>query len=102
MCIRDRIRLIPTKDGSTLYCLNRDSHDISVITVADSKIEREIAVPGEPNDMCLSADEKTMYVGYGDYQGKICAIDLATGAVTSEGVIGHTPDVYKRQLRGGS
>lgn len=85
------IRLIPTKDGSTLYCLNRDSHDISVITVADSKIEREIAVPGEPNDMCLSADEKTMYVGYGDYQGKICAIDLATGAVTSEGVIGHTP-----------
>ncbi|MBP5621376.1 MAG: YncE family protein, partial [Thermoguttaceae bacterium] len=85
------IKLIPTQDGSTLYSLNKDSHDISVINVADAKVEREIAIPGEPNDMCLSSDEKTMYVGYGDYQGKICAIDIASGSVTSEGVIGHTP-----------
>ena len=65
------IKLLPTKDGATLYSLNMDSKDVSVINVAEAKIERTIALPGTPNDMCFSPDEKTLYVGYGDYQGKI-------------------------------
>ena len=85
------IKLVPSQDGATLYSLNMDSKDVSVINVAEAKIERTIALPGTPNDMCFSPDEKTLYVGYGDYQGKICAIDVATGQVTGEGVVGHTP-----------
>ncbi|MBQ9873688.1 MAG: c-type cytochrome [Thermoguttaceae bacterium] len=85
------IKLLPTKDGSTLYSLNKDSHEIAVVSVAEGKVERSIPIPGEPNDMTLSSDEKTMYVGYGDYQGKICAIDLGSGEILGEGVIGHTP-----------
>ena len=85
------IKLIPTKDGSILYSLNMDAKEIAFVNVAEAKVEKSIPLPGTPNDMCLSKDEKTMYVGYGDYQGKICAIDLATGAVTGEGVVGHTP-----------
>lgn len=85
------IKLIPTKDGSILYSLNMDAKEIAFVNVAEAKVEKSIPLPGVPNDMCLSKDEKTMYVGYGDYQGKICAIDLATGAVTAEGVVGHTP-----------
>ena len=85
------IELIPTQDGATLYSLNMDSKEIAVVNVADAKVERTIALPGTPNDMCLSPDEKTMYVGYGDYQGKICAVDLASGQITGEAVVGHTP-----------
>ncbi len=90
------IEMIPTKDGATLYVLNKDSREIAVVSVADAKVERSIPLSAEPYDMCLSADEKTMYVGLGDYaaevyEGKICAIDLASGNVTGEGVVGHTP-----------
>ncbi|MBQ7110101.1 MAG: c-type cytochrome [Thermoguttaceae bacterium] len=85
------IEMIPTKDGSTLYVLNKDAREIAVVSVADAKVERSIPVPGDPNDMCLSADEKTVYLGLGDYQGKICALNLADGAVLGEGVVGHTP-----------
>lgn len=85
------IKLLPTKDGSTLYSLNMDAKEIAVVSIADAQVVRTIALPGVPNDMCLSGDEKTMYVGYGDYQGKVCAVDIATGTVTGEGVVGHTP-----------
>ena len=85
------IKLLPTQDGATLYSLNMDAKEIAVVTVADGTVARTIPIPGVPNDMCLSADEKTMYVGYGDYQGKVCAIDIASGSVTGEGVVGHTP-----------
>ncbi len=85
------IKLLPTKDGATLYSLNMDAKEIAVVSLADAKVDRTISLPGTPNDMCLSGDEKTMYVGYGDYQGKICAIDLATGEIKGEGVVGHTP-----------
>ncbi|MGI6402553.1 MAG: hypothetical protein ACOX0A_10725 [Thermoguttaceae bacterium] len=85
------IKLLPTSDGSTLYSLNMDAKEIAVVSVADAAVTRTIPLPGVPNDMCMSADEKTMYVGYGDYQGKICAVDLESGTVTGEGVVGHTP-----------
>ena len=85
------IKLLPTKDGATLYSLNMDAKEIAVVNVEDGTVVKTIPLPGTPNDMCLSHDEKTMYVGYGDYQGKLCAVDLESGAVTGEGVVGHTP-----------
>lgn len=85
------IKLIPTKDGSTIYSLNMDASEIAVVNVAESKIDRTIALPGVPNDMCLSGDEKTMYVGYGNYAGHICAIDVASGNISADEVVGHTP-----------
>ncbi len=85
------IKLLATKDGGTIYSLNMDAKEIAVVSIPNASVERTIPLPGVPNDMCMTRDEKTMYVGYGDYQGKIAAIDLATGAVTAEGVVGHTP-----------
>ncbi|MGN1065396.1 MAG: hypothetical protein ACI4QC_08285, partial [Thermoguttaceae bacterium] len=34
------IKLVPSQDGATLYSLNMDSKDVSVINVAEAKIER--------------------------------------------------------------
>ena len=85
------IKLLPTSDGGTIYSLNYDAREIAVVSVADAKVERTIALPDAPNDMCLSPDEKVMYVGYGDYQGKIGAFDVASGKLLGEGVVGHTP-----------
>lgn len=85
------IKLVPTKDGSTLYSLNMDAKEIAVVNVAEKKVDRTIALPGVPNDMCISSDEKTMYVGYGLYAGRICSIDLASGQVVADAEVGHTP-----------
>ncbi|MDO5310082.1 MAG: c-type cytochrome [Planctomycetia bacterium] len=85
------IKLLASKDGTTLYSLNMDAKEIATISVSDAKVTGTISLPLTPNDMCLSADEKRMYVGMGDYQGKICVVDLSSGAITSEAVVGHTP-----------
>ena len=85
------IKLLATKDGSTLYSLNMDAKEIAVVSIADAKVERAVALPGVPNDMCLSADEKTMYVGCGNYKGTVCVVDLESGQTIAEKEVGHTP-----------
>ena len=60
------IKLLATKNGETLYSLNMDAKEIAVVSTPNAAVERTIPLPGTPNDMCLSVDEKTMYVGYGD------------------------------------
>ncbi|MCL2711114.1 MAG: hypothetical protein FWE95_09570 [Planctomycetaceae bacterium] len=84
----------PTKDGGTLYVVNRDSSEIAVLNTADDKITKTIALDDGflPNDAILSIDEKTLYVVGGGYRGKVAVIDLATGNVTKTVPAGHTPE----------
>jgi len=85
--------LCPTKDGKTIYVVNRDSHEIAVLNTADDKIVRTIALDAGffPNCAVLSADEKTLYVTGGGYKGRVVAVDLATGRITKTVAAGHTP-----------
>ncbi len=85
------IKLLATKDGSTLYSLNMDAKEIAVVDLEKAEVVRSFPIPATPNDMCLSEDEKTVYVGYGDYQGKIGAFNIADGTLINEAVVGHTP-----------
>jgi DNA-binding beta-propeller fold protein YncE len=41
--------------------------------------------------MALSSDEKTMYVTSGGFDGKLQAVDIASGKVRTEVAAGHTP-----------
>ena len=86
--------LCPTKDGNTMYVVNRDAHEVAVLNTADDKIVKTIAL-GEgffPTDAVLSNDEKTLYVVGGGHKGKVAAIDTAAGTIVKTAVAGHTPD----------
>ena len=87
--------LCSTKDGSTLYVVNRDAHEIAVLNTADDKIVKTIALGNNfsPSNAVLSADEKTLYVVGGGNKGSVMAMDVATGTVAKGNVAaGHTPE----------
>ena len=85
--------LCPTKDGSMIYVVNRDAHEIAVLNTADDKIVKTIALEEGflPNAAVLSADEKMLYVVGGAHKGRVLAIDLATGNIAKTVPAGHTP-----------
>ena len=82
-----------TKDGKTIYVVNKDSHEIAILNTADDKIVKTIALGKDffPNDAALSADEKTLYVTGGGHKGRVLAVDPATGNITKTVAAGHTP-----------
>ena len=85
--------LCPTKDGSTIYVVNRDAHEIVVLNTADDKIVKTFALEEGfcPTNAALSSDEKTLYVIGGRHQGKVLLLDFATGNVKTAPA-GHTPE----------
>jgi len=82
-----------TNDGSTIYVVNRDAHEIAVLNTADDSIVRTIVLEEGffPNDAALSADEKTLYVTGGGHRGRVVAIDVETGNIAKTVATGHTP-----------
>lgn len=85
------VSLIPTKNGQILYVLNKDSKELVSVSVPDAKIIKSWPLPKSPSSMTISADEKTMYIAAGEYDGSIYAFDLAAGKIAAEGKAGHTP-----------
>jgi len=85
--------LCTTKDGTTIYVVNSDAHEIAVLNTADDKIVKTIALsPGFfPHSAALSADEKTLYVTGGGHKGQVLAVDPAAGKITKTAAAGHTP-----------
>ena len=85
--------LCTTKDGKTIYIVNKDSHEIAVFNTADDKITKTIALGAEffPQGTALSADEKTLYVTGGGAKGRVLAVDPATGNTAKTVAAGHTP-----------
>ncbi len=85
------VELIPSSDSQSLYVLNRDAREIAIVSIGEQKVTRTIALPLVPNSMVLAPDGKTLYVGAGDYQGKILIVDVGAGKVSGEIPSGHTP-----------
>ncbi|MCL2005325.1 MAG: beta-propeller fold lactonase family protein [Planctomycetaceae bacterium] len=87
------ISLIATKDGKTIYVVNRDSSDVAVLNTADNNIVHTIALSDDffPLGAALSADEKILYVVGGDHKGAVLAVDLGTRTITKTAKAGHTP-----------
>ena len=87
------MHLCATKDGKTIYIVNKDAHKIAVLDTDDDKIVKTIALGDEffPQGAVLSADEKTLYVTGGGHKGRILAVDPASGSITNTAPAGHTP-----------
>ena len=85
--------LCATKDGKTIYVVNKDSHEIAVLNTADDKIVKTISLENEfyPQGAVLSADEKTLYITGGGFKGRVFAVDPAAGTITKTAPAGHTP-----------
>ena len=85
--------LCPTKDGKTIYVVNKDSHEIALLDTADDKIVKTISLGDQffPQGAALSADEQTLYVVGGGHKGQVLAVDLAAGNITKTALAGHTP-----------
>ena len=85
--------LCPTKDGSSIFVVNRDAHEIAILNTTDDKIVKTIALEEGffPEKAALNPDEKTLYVVGGGHKGKVLAIDPATGTITKTVAAGHTP-----------
>lgn len=84
--------LCATKDGTTLYVVNTDSHEIAVLNTADNKIAQTLSL-GEiaPTAAALNSDESILYVTGGGAKGQILAVDLASGTISKKSSTGHTP-----------
>ena len=83
--------LAAKKDGSTVYVLNHDSGEVSVLQTADDKIAQTIPVGKQPNSLVLSGDEKLLYLATGAEKGVLQVLNLETGKVEKEVPADHTP-----------
>ena len=81
-------RMVLSSDQSTLYVLNANSDDISVIDTSRQKVKRtlQLSRPFDPykglnaNAAALSPDENTLYVALGT-ENAIAVVDLRSGEV---------------------
>ena len=96
------IDLIPTKDGKTIYVVNKDSNEIAVLNTADDKVGKTIALGDgfSPNGAVLSADEKILYVTGGGHKGEVKAVEPASGKIAKTVAAGHTPTAVVRSPDG--
>ena len=85
----------PTKDGKTIYIVNKDSREIALLNTVDDKIAKTISLASQgdfvPYGAVLSADEKTLYVVGGGVKGRVLAINPGTGNIAKTAVARHTP-----------
>jgi len=87
------VDLCVTKDGTVIYIVNKDAHEIAVLDTRNDTIVKTIALGDGffPQGAILSADEKTLYVTGGGHKGRVLAVDPATGTITKTVAAGHTP-----------
>lgn len=84
-------KLVPAKDGSVIYVLNRDANEVAVFDTAKNEIVKTYPVSTQPNSIALSQDGKYLAVASGAYAGKLEALNLETGKMDYSFNVGHTP-----------
>jgi DNA-binding beta-propeller fold protein YncE len=87
------IDLVPTKDGKSIFVVNKDAHEVAVLNTEDGKITKSIPLGPNffPTSAVLSADEKTLYVVGGGVKGRVLAVDPAVGNVAKTVAARHSP-----------
>ncbi len=73
--------LVASKDGASLFVLNKDAAQIAVVEVAAGKVARTIALPPGPTGLALSPDGGTLYVTCAAPMGTVNVIEAASGNV---------------------
>lgn len=83
--------LVASKDGASLFVTCIDAKLVAVVTLADGKVARTIALPAEPTGLVLAPDGNTLYVTCGGPAGTVAVIEAASGKSLATIAVGHTP-----------
>src|SRR5690606_31208973 len=79
-----------SRDGRRGYVTHPDSEKISVLNLADKRVERVYDFPGEPFAVALSADEQSLFVS--DWKGNsLVRISIRDGKETGRIAVGNAP-----------
>ncbi len=81
--------LVASPDGKSLYVLNVDGAQISVVDVASAKVARTIGLSLKPTGLALSPDGATLYVTCATPEGTVHVIDVASGKAKETVSVGH-------------
>ncbi|MBI9016996.1 MAG: c-type cytochrome [Phycisphaerae bacterium] len=84
-------RLVSDSAGTKLYIAQYEGKKIDVFEVKSKKITKSIALDASVNDLCISADDNTLYVTTGQSDGCVCIIDTATGHILKRIKVGYSP-----------
>ncbi|UCD53564.1 MAG: c-type cytochrome [Phycisphaerales bacterium] len=86
-------------NGAQLYIAFGTARQVGVFDVAQEKVVRMIAVPGEPTSLALSGGGRRLYVSCGDADGRICVVDLRSGEVARQIPVGYGPNALTLDSR---
>lgn len=73
--------MTPTHDGRYLLITHPSSDSVSILNLDSMKIEREIRVPADPQEILVRPDDRVAYVSC-DQSKKVAEIDLAFWKIT--------------------
>lgn len=81
--------LMLSKDRKTIHIAAHTGKKLLEFDLNTRKIARSIELPGEPTNLAMSRDGKTLYVSGGGHNGRIWVVE--GGQVVREIEAGHTP-----------
>lgn len=83
--------LVATKDGRWLYVACKTGKKVLLVDTSNKGVAGAIELPGEPEGMVLSADERQLWVCCGVAPGVIAVIDIERRQVSKTVQAGHSP-----------
>ena len=83
--------VVAAPDGSSLFVICQDAHQIQVVDVAGGKVTRKIDCPSRPNGLAVSSDGKTLFIACGDAAGVVLFVEAGSGKTLASLPMGHTP-----------
>ncbi len=78
-------------DGAALFVAENTANQVARVDLKGKSVAAAFALPDAPNALALSPDGSTLYVAVGGPEGKVLALDPASGEVRASIGVGHTP-----------
>jgi YVTN family beta-propeller protein len=85
------IDVVVSPDQTTLYVVQYDSRRVDAVDVQAGKVVRSIDCPAPPTGLAISGDGAKLYITCEGPAGVVCVAESATGKVTGQIAVGHTP-----------
>lgn len=85
------IDVVASPDGSMLYVVQYDGKRIDAVELASGKVARSVACPAQPSGLALNADGSRLFITCGGPAGLLLVADAASGKITAQIPVGHTP-----------
>ena len=83
--------IVATSDSTTLIVSESDGERLAFVSRGTGKITHHVNLPFAPSGLCLSSDQRRLYVTGGNENGKVLTLSLTTRKVERTTSLGHTP-----------